>query len=556
LFQKQGALIMQRKHLAFAAAIIGSTVLTGGLAQAQVALTGQVTSAEEGAMEGVVVTARKDGARFTVSVVSDNQGRYSFPAAKLEPGRYALAIRAIGYDLDGPAPIDLAAGQPATADLKLRKTRHLSAQLTNAEWLISMGGTDAQKKALLNCTGCHTLERIVKSTHDADAFINVFERMTGYFQGSIPGYAQRFAENVRRTLGEVKPIAEFMASVNLSKNETWNYMLKTLPRPKGRATRVIVTEYDLPREQIQPHDVIVDSEGIGWVSHFGENLLGRFDPKTGDYKEYTLPILKKGLPVGNLDLEFDKDQNLWIGMMQQGGVAKLDKRTGVVTPYPVPLEWQTDASVFQQITPTHSHIDGKAWAKNSEGNLILRLDVATGKWENLGAFKDPRTGRNVGMYGMPSDSQNNVYLLDINNGQIGRLDAKTLKLSLYRTPIPNSRPRRGRVDAQDRLWFGEFAGNAIGMFDPKTETIFEWSVPTPWGMPYDVVLDKNGDAWTGSMLSDRISRLDPKTGEFVEYLLPRSTNIRRVFVDNSTKPVTFWVGNTHGASIVKLEPLD
>ncbi len=32
--------------------------------------------------------------------------------------------------------------------------------------------------------------------------------------------------------------------------------------------------------------------------------------------------------------------------------------------------------------------------------------------------------------------------------------------------------------------------------------------------------------------------------------------MRRVFVDNSTTPVTFWVGNNHGASIVKLEPLD
>ena len=32
--------------------------------------------------------------------------------------------------------------------------------------------------------------------------------------------------------------------------------------------------------------------------------------------------------------------------------------------------------------------------------------------------------------------------------------------------------------------------------------------------------------------------------------------MRRVFVDNSTTPVTFWVGNNHGASIVRLEPLD
>ena len=50
--------------------------------------------------------------------------------------------------------------------------------------------------------------------------------------------------------------------------------------------------------------------------------------------------------------------------------------------------------------------------------------------------------------------------------------------------------------------------------------------------------------------------LEAKTGEFVEYLLPKTTNIRRVFVDNSTSPVTFWVGSNHGASIVKVEPMD
>jgi hypothetical protein len=56
------------------------------------------------------------------------------------------------------------------------------------------------------------------------------------------------------------------------------------------------------------------------------------------------------------------------------------------------------------------------------------------------------------------------------------------------------------------------------------------------------------------MFSDRVVRVNTTTGEAVEYLLPRSTNMRRVFVDNSTTPVTFWVGNNHGASIVKVEP--
>src|SRR5271166_2861975 len=48
------------------------------------ALTGQVSSAEEGAMEGVVVSAKKG--IVTVSVVSDDKGRFSFPASKLDAG--------------------------------------------------------------------------------------------------------------------------------------------------------------------------------------------------------------------------------------------------------------------------------------------------------------------------------------------------------------------------------------------------------------------------------------------------------------------------------------
>ena len=56
------------------------------------------------------------------------------------------------------------------------------------------------------------------------------------------------------------------------------------------------------------------------------------------------------------------------------------------------------------------------------------------------------------------------------------------------------------------------------------------------------------------MITDQVTRLNTRTGEMVDYLLPRSTNIRRVFVDNTT-PV-FWVGSNHGASIIKVEPLD
>ena len=87
-------------------------------------------------------------------------------------------------------------------------------------------------------------------------------------------------------------------------------------------------------------------------------------------------------------------------------------------------------------------------------------------------------------------------------------------------------------------------------------TIKEWDVPTPHTYPYDVFLDRTGELWSGSMSSDRILRLDPQSGKSIEYLLPRPTNIRRIFIDNSTNPVTFWAGNNHGAEIIKLEPIE
>ena len=124
------------------------------------------------------------------------------------------------------------------------------------------------------------------------------------------------------------------------------------------------------------------------------------------------------------------------------------------------------------------------------------------------------------------------------------------------TPTKNSAPRRGMVDAAGRVWFGENKAERIGMFDPKTASMKEWKVPTNWSAPYDAAAGKNGEAWTGSMLTDRVSRLDIKSGNVTDYPLPRPTNIRRVFVDDTKTPGILWVGNNHGGSIIKVEPLE
>jgi streptogramin lyase len=204
------------------------------------------------------------------------------------------------------------------------------------------------------------------------------------------------------------------------------------------------------------------------------------------------------------------------------------------------------------VSPEHAHVDGKVWLQDAGTYTVLRVDLKTGKFESFVPYAIPRPN----IYDVISDAQNNVYFTVLGKETIGRIDAKSGKITLHQTPTPGSGPRRGMIDQEGRLWFGENRGDRIGMFDTKTQQFKEWVAPTAGSWPYDVTADKNGEAWSGGEFTDTVQRLNAKTGQFVEYLLPRFTNIRRVFVDNSTTPVTFWAGSNHGASIVKLEPLN
>jgi virginiamycin B lyase len=525
------------------------------------ALTGVVSSKEEGHMEGVLVSAKKEGSSVTITVVSDAQGGFGFPRAKLESGRYSLQIRAVGYELDDPGQVEISSRKSVRKDLNLHPTKDIAAQLTNAEWMLSIPGTEQQKTALLNCVSCHTLQRIVSSKHDTAEFLEVVQRMGGYANQSSPLHPQRRVSEKppeaprEQAQGPQRQFAEYLSTINLSSAANWGYPLKTLPRPKGRATRVVITEYDLPRQTIEPHDVFVDSKGIVWYSNFGEQFLGKLDPKTAKYAEFPVPLLKPGQPTGVEGLRPDTDGNLWIGMMFQGALAKFDPKAEKFQVFSLPPEL-SDQSQVNMVSPEHAAVDGKVWLQNNGPAAIYRLDPATGKFDDFEPFKDPKQGAGHSIYDVIADSHNNVYFTDFADGQIGRIDAKTGQVTFFPTPTQRSGPRRGTMDSQDRFWFGEYRGNTVAMFDTRTEHFKEWAAPTPWSAPYDVALDKNGDAWTGSMVTDRVLRLNTQTGEFTEYLLPRWTNIRRVFVDNSTTPVTFWVGNDDGASIIKMEPLD
>jgi streptogramin lyase len=549
--------ILAKRSSALTATVLASLVVAGPVsAQTSYpsALTGYVNSQEESAMEGVLVSAKRAGSTMTITVVSNAQGQYSFPRDRLEAGTYFLSIRAIGYELPTRGPVEVGGQQTATLDLNLVKTKNLAHQLSNGEWLQSFPGTEARKEALYRCVSCHTLERVANSLHDAPEMAQVVQRMGTWAQGSMPTHPQ---PQLGRSIGAPRPaeaaLGQYISTINLSTGER-SYPLKTDPRPTGKATRVIITEYDLPRRIAMPHDAQIDSRGMVWYSDFGSQFVGRLDPKTGTATEYPVPVTKPGAPTGSLDVRLDRDGMVWLGNMMQGSLVKFDPKTEKFQSWGAPDFLKRNNARIAMVMPEQTHLDGKVWIGADDE---YQVDIATGQWTKIDYLKmQPPGARDHGSYGVAADSQNNFYGLEVNADFIIRVDRNTVIPTYYQTPTANSGPRRGHFDDQDRLWFAENRGQNIGMFDAKAERFREWKVPTPYAMPYDAIFDNSTYAWTGGMGNDHVSRLNVKTGEIVDYLLPSKTNIRRVDVDKSLNLSQLWVGNNHGAALIRVEPLE
>jgi virginiamycin B lyase len=521
------------------------------------ALTGTVSSDAEGKMEGVVVTAKQPGSVVEVSVTTDAQGRYTFPASHLKPGQYTLSIRAVGYDIAAPSKASVQANKVATTDIKLKPTKNLASQLTNAEWMMSVPGTPEQKIQLLNCQGCHTLERVVRSTHDVDEFMQVVSRMSGYGAVSQPVKPQPMLDRSRVGKPEsYRTLATYLASINLSQSDHWSYELKTMPRPKGRDTKAIVTEYNLKRQTTEPHDVLVDKQGMVWYTDFGEMFIGKFDPKTLKLTEYPIKKFKDKAPTGLLSIDFDKEGKIWFDTMYQGSLGALDPKTGQIAYYPLPPEYNDDR-VQLNFTGLRHDVDGKIWTKSVGTQDIFRLDLKSKKWEKFRPTEKLENAeiKHPGMYQVIADSKNNLWMAEFSEGALGKIDAKTAAVTWYEPPTKHSRTRRMEIDDHDRLTITEYRANQVAVFDPKTEQFTEYKLP-PLTYPYRANFDKNGELWASTMSTDRVARVDPKTGQSVQYLMPSDTNMRTVFIDNSTKPVTFWVGSNHDHRLVRVEPLD
>jgi len=517
-------------------------------------LEGRVTSPSGEALAGFPVRARGENSTMTVSVYTNRRGEYSYPGwSDLSPGSHSVAIELADFEPVRREAVMLSAGKAARVDFTLQPRKPSLSDATAAEIVAALPGTDDQKHLLIQCDNCHSLQWALRTPRTKEEWVQIVRRMAGERNASLdtPG---------TRAFGQkqyVEPLADYLVSIR-GPGSSDEIPFRLRPRPTSEAsTRLVVTEYDIPRggtwdlyrirgdrRAVWPHDVLVDAKSpyVWYTDHFS-NAIGRLDPKTGETKEFAYNTLagmgreggmgadgRPGNPAGGAHtIVYDQEGNLVIGT--GGGTILFNLSTEKFK------VWPGGASQFG-MDPAD-----KVWYLDKTG--LRKLDLTSGETKLYPL--SPETDDDT--YGMDTDSQGRSILNLWRLGKIGIFDPKTEKFTEYPTPTPGSGPRRGELDAKGRLWVGLYWAGRLAMFDPSNGEVKEFPLipdTKPFGAPFPSpytasVDDKNQLVWANDFNSGRIFSLDMRTGKSTEYFMPAPYEVRDLMVDKSAERPTMWI---------------
>jgi len=184
--------------------------------------------------------------------------------------------------------------------------------------------------------------------------------------------------------------------------------------------------------------------------------------------------------------------------------------------------------------------DGTIWWAGQFGNLIGRIDPATG------AMKEYPLPENAKPHSVTLDAAGNVWYTGNKNGTVGKFDPKTETIAVYKMPDPAARdPHTAIFDAKGILWFTLQQSNMVGRLDPATGDIRLVKMKTPGSRPYGIKIDAAGVPWVACNGSNCLVKVDPATMGLTEIKLPiQETTVRRL--DIAPDGMIWYVNSSQG----------
>jgi streptogramin lyase/cytochrome c5 len=514
---------------------------------------GTVRTTQGMPLEGMGVQLIDPQTAIRTTVRADADGRYEFP--RMEAGTYTLRIaRPLVYKPYVKESVQITAGTQLpeivldrvsnTGEL-VPPTPEILAQLTGVEWMLNLPGTAEEKRALqLTCHQCHTWQQIFRARYDEASWRVLVRKM----QGSSPliGTGRGPINPANAARNEI--MTKFLARVRGPDSKDPNFQV--LPWPQGIENRVVVTEYELPRELLATHDVHGDSMGRIWYTPHRSPYSGMLDPKTGKVTEYRIPATRaedtQGALPGTHRVWVDKKDVVWWSEQWDHFLTGQDAKTGkIIKRFPLGSMYTLNSSGFSNFAMDD---ESNAYETNDRGELI-KIDTRTGE---VKAYKFPKQIRGVYDSTITPDGR---YWVGAQGNLMGLWDFKTGEYWEAPTRNPVLNIRRGGFDPDGNAWYGAGMG-VIVKLDTKAKRLTEYHPPVQYASFYEVLPDGNGEIWAAALHSGKYLRFNPKTDKWIAYPMPEPySHNRRAWIDNSTTPVTLWYVD-HNGYIVRIEPLD
>src|SRR6516225_7496765 len=352
----------------------------------------------------------------------------------------------------------------------------------------------AKKLVEENCTICHNLRNVVNSNKSREDWQNTVNMMKA--AGAPIDDAQ--AEQIKAYL-----IANFPEK----------------PRPKPAVVagpvQLKFQIWPVPTPGSRPHDPLATPDGALWWSGQFANRLGRLDLKTGEMKEYPIPV--RGGPHGLIN---DKDGNIWYGGNWGGHIGKLDVKTGEYKFYQMP-----DPKARDPHTPLFDK-NGILWFSVQNGGFMGRLDPKTGDIKLVTPAGAP--GQQPYALRFLSDGVT-PWFSYFGSNKLAKVDPVTMEVKEYVLPDSRTRVRRMGVTSDDMIWFGDWSNGRLTRFDPRTGEVKSWQGPGGQAsQPYGFTVI-NDVIWyvESNLRPNTLVRFDPKTEKFQSWIMPSGGGIVR-----------------------------
>jgi streptogramin lyase len=507
-----------------------------------IALSASVNDSHGQKLEGVMVSLVSDAETRLTTRFTNEKGRVDFPEVNADQSK--VRVRLTGYS---DQIVKLKAGAK-TLDVTLIKApkAELLNQLPAHVWAerINIQSERINTEFRVNCMMCHQIG--YKNTR----FYTTAESWNAIYASMANKGTRALLTAEAREVITPALIAAFDVKGELG--------IPRIPAPpKGKATKVEITEWRLGNSVPSMHDVAVGPDGnIYGVDTVGSNIW-RLNPKTNTITEMThlKPTVRpKEVPLLLHTVLQGPDGKMWFTYAFGNLVASLDVKTEEMKIY--------EMSYSEGIYPHTLRFDkdGQLWFTISYTNQLGTIDPKTDKIviydmptrnEMQAKAADPanamqqvtmqRTGDQVIAthdeittipYGIDVTPDGKVWFSQFNNRRIGWFDKHSETFHMVETPF--SGPRRFRADSKGDLWIPAYAEGGVYRYEPDTGKFTKFELPTgPGDAVYAVNIDPSDDTvWACGSNSDTMMNLDPVTGKTVTYQLPsRVTFCREINFD-------------------------